>query len=102
MRSLNTAAFAKGSESHICPLPFDIVNRLIEQRSMPGELVFDPFAGIGTVPYCALKLGRRALGIELAPHYWTDAAKTLAIVEAESAPVPTLFDLVGGRGEVAA
>jgi DNA modification methylase len=92
MRSLNTDAFRKGSEAHICPLPFDIVNRLIEQRSEPGELVFDPFAGIGTVPYCALKLGRRGAGVELAPHYWAAAAKTCALAEDEAKVIPTLFD----------
>lgn len=95
MRSLNTVAFQRAGEVHICPLPFDIVNRLIEQRSMPGEVVFDPFAGIGTVPYCALKLGRRGWGVELAPHYWVEAAKYLALAEEEGKPVPTLFGLLG-------
>jgi DNA modification methylase len=65
MRSLNTEAAQQRREKHLCPLPFDIVDRLIVQRSEPGELVFDPFAGIGTVPYCALKLGRRGAGVEL-------------------------------------
>jgi hypothetical protein len=42
MRSLNTLAANQGREKHLCPLPFDIVDRLIVQRSEPGELVFDP------------------------------------------------------------
>lgn len=99
MRSLNTVAYQQGEEKHLCPLPFDIVNRLISQRSEPGELVFDPFAGLGTVPYCAMKLGRRGLGVELSAKYWVAAAKTLALVDAEGAPEPTLFDLLGLRGE---
>lgn len=92
MRSLNTDAYRKGEVEHICPLPFDIVDRLIEQRSAPGELVFDPFAGLGTVPVRALKLGRRGCGVELAPHYFAAAAKNCALAEDESAVVPTLFD----------
>jgi DNA modification methylase len=92
MRSLNSDALRKGQEKHLCPLPFDIVNRLIVQRSMPGELVFDPFAGIGTTPYCALKLGRRGAGVELSPDYFASAAKNCALAEQESRPVPTLFD----------
>lgn len=92
MRSLNSEASRKGQEKHLCPLPFDIVDRLVLQRSMPGELVFDPFAGIGTVPYRALMHGRRGAGVELSPDYFASAAKNCALAEAESAPVPTLFD----------
>lgn len=92
MRSLNSDALRKGQEKHLCPLPFDIVDRLIVQRSMPGELVFDPFAGIGTVPYRALIHGRRGAGVELSPDYFASAAKNCALAEAESQPVPTLFD----------
>lgn len=95
MRSLNSDALRKGQEKHLCPLPFDIVNRLIVQRSMPGELVFDPFAGIGTVPYCALKLGRRGAGVELSPDYFVSAAKNCGLAEQEARPVPTLFDALG-------
>lgn len=91
-RSLNTDAQRKGAEKHICPLPFDIVDRLIVQRSMPGELVFDPFAGIGTVPFRALHLGRRGAGVELSPDYFAAAAKNCALAEADTRPVPTLFD----------
>jgi DNA modification methylase len=94
MRSLNTEAARRKVEAHLCPLPFDIVNRLIVQRSMPGELVLDPFAGIGTTPYCALKLGRRGAGVELSPDYFAAAAKHCAMAEADSRPVPTLFDAI--------
>lgn len=97
MRSLNSDAARKGQEKHLCPLPFDIVERLIRQRSMAGDLVFDPFAGIGTVPYCAVKMGRRGAGVELSPDYFASAAKNCALAEAESAPIPTLFDLIGDR-----
>jgi hypothetical protein len=94
MRSLNSDAGRRGVEKHLCPLPFDIVERLIRQRSNPGELVFDPFAGLGTTPYCALKLGRRGAGVELSPDYFVSAAKHLAIAEDESRPTPTLFEAI--------
>lgn len=93
MRTLNTLQAAKGREQHLCPLPFDIVNRLIVQHSMEGETVFDPFGGLGTVPYCALRLKRRAIGIELSPIYFQEAMGYCAAA-ARAADVPTLFALV--------
>jgi DNA modification methylase len=92
MRSLNTLQGTSGREQHLCPLPFDIVERAIEQYSMPGELVFDPFMGIGTVPYMAIKMGRRGLGVELNPAYFLDGAAYCAAAERELT-MPTLFDL---------
>jgi len=77
---------------HLCPLQFDIVERLIVQFSMAGETVFDPFAGLGTVPYCAVKLGRQGIGVELSSTYFRDAVRYLETA-AERANVPTLFDL---------
>jgi len=93
MRTLNGAQHAAGRELHLCPLQFDIVDRAIVQYTMPGETVFDPFAGIGTVPYCAVKLGRKGLGVELNAGYWRDAKSYLEAAEREAA-VPTLFDLI--------
>jgi DNA modification methylase len=77
---------------HLCPLQFDIVDRLIVQLSMAGETVYDPFAGLGTVPLRALKLKRRGLGTELSPSYFDDAVWYLKRQEAEAA-IPSLFDL---------
>jgi hypothetical protein len=100
MRTLNTLQSAKHREMHLCPLQFDIVNRLIDQFSMPGEVVFDPFSGLGTVPFCAVKRGRRGLGIELSPTYHADAVNYCTAAERD-ADVPTLFDLAGAEVEVA-
>ena len=93
MRTLNMNQERRGREMHLCPLQFDIVDRLIVQLSMPGETVYDPFAGLMTVPYCAVKLGRRGVGVELNPTYFRDGA---AYVEAAArqVAVPTLFDLL--------
>ena len=57
-------------EKHICPLQLDVVQRCIELWTNPGDIVFDPFMGIGTVPYVALRLGRRGMGCELKTSYY--------------------------------
>jgi DNA modification methylase len=92
MRTLNGAQYAKGKEMHLCPLQFDIVDRLIERYTNKGETVFDPFGGLGTVAYCALKLARRGVTIELSAAYHADAVYYLRAAE-EALRVPTLFDL---------
>mgnify|MGYP007071590916 FL=1 len=96
MRTLNGEQARKNAEQHLCPLQFDIVDRLIECFSMPGELVYDPFAGLGTVPLCAMKLKRRGRGTELNPSYFRDAVAYLRAQE-KRVEMPTLFDLVGVR-----
>jgi DNA modification methylase len=58
---------------------------------MPGETVFDPFGGLMTVPYRALKLGRRGVGCELNPRYFFDGVQYLKAMEREVS-MPTLFD----------
>ncbi len=92
MRTLNAEQVQKGREKHVCPLQFDIVDRLIDFFSMPGELVYDPFCGLGTVPLRAIKKGRRGMGSELNPDYWRHSVLYLQQAERELA-VPTLFDL---------
>jgi DNA modification methylase len=101
MRSLNTLQVQKGRVKHLCPLPLDIVERVIKQRSMPGELVFDPFAGLGTVPYCAVKLGRRGSGVDLSADYVRDGAEHCHDIE-EKVTGRTLFDLAAFDAEHAA
>jgi len=100
MRTLNGEQYAKGREMHLCPLQFDIVDRLVTQFSMPGELVFDPFCGLGTVPLRALKLKRRGLGVELNGGYWKDSLWYLRAAEREAA-TPSLFDLADDEKEAA-
>ena len=93
MRTLNMMQERKGQQQHLCPMPFDIVDRLIAQLTMEGETVFDPFAGLMTVPYCALKLRRRGVGIELNLRYFSDGAAYVQSI-ARAQAVPTLFDLL--------
>ena len=52
-------------EKHICPLQLDLIERCITRWSNPGDVVLDYFTGIGSVPWRALQLGRRGVGIEL-------------------------------------
>ena len=93
MRTLNMEQERKGQEMHLCPMQYDIADRAIIQLSMPGEIVFDPFAGIGTVPLRAMKLGRVGYGSELSPLYWKDAVKYCEAEERKLA-TPSLFDLL--------
>lgn len=93
MLTLNGDQTRKGLENHVCPLQFDIVDRLIERYSQKGELVFDPFGGLFTVPYRALKAGRRGRAVELNPSYFLDGIKYLQSMEADVS-MPSLFDFL--------
>lgn len=83
---------AEGCIVKNCPLQLDLIERLIERYSNPGDLVFDPFGGIGSVPYQALKMGRKAYMSELNPEYFRFAVGYCEKAEEEQ-QVPTLFDL---------
>ncbi len=93
MLTLNGDQTRKGLESHICPLQFDIVDRLIERFTNAGEEVYDPFGGLFTVPYRALKLGRKGRATELSASYFMDGVKYLEATERELA-MPSLFDVL--------
>jgi len=93
MRTLNMMQERKGQQYHLCPLQFDIVERLIDRYSNPGETVLDPFGGLMTVPYCAVRMGRRGVGIELNTRYWLDGAAYVRAA-ADEAATPSLFDLI--------
>lgn len=92
MRVLNSEQSKRNQEHHVCPLQLDIVERLINRYSNPGEIVFDPFAGIYTVPYMAVKMGRIGWGTELNQEYWRCGVGYCEQAEAEQ-NVPTLFDI---------
>ena len=61
----------------------DIVERLINRFSNPGEWVADPFAGLFTVPYMAVRMGRRGAGVELNPDYFRDGVGYCERADAE-------------------
>lgn len=93
MRTLNTEQARRNLTMHVCPLQYDIVDRLIERYSNPGDLVYDPFAGLGTVPLRALRAGRRGRGVELNPDYFSDSVRYLTAEEMR-VTTPSLFDLI--------
>ena len=82
---------ARGEEDerHICPLQLDVIDRCLRLYSNPGDLVLDPFNGIGSTGYQALKMGRKYLGIELKPEYARQAAKFLEEAEASQETLET-------------
>jgi DNA modification methylase len=92
MLTLNGAQSAKGREMHLCPMQFDLADRIIRQFTQPGEIVWDPFMGIGTVPSRAVKAKRIGWGCELSHGYYLDALLYCRAEEAK-ASMPTLFDL---------
>ena len=93
MRCLNSEQTQRQLRNHICPLPLDIVERTVNLYSNPGDVVLDPFAGLGTVPYVSVKQGRVGWGIELSREYYSSSAAYCRAAEAH-ALAPTLFDLV--------
>lgn len=60
-------------EKHICPLQLDVIERAIELWTNPDDIIFTPFLGIGSEAYQALKMNRRAVGIELKESYFKQA-----------------------------
>ncbi len=62
---------------HICPLQLTVIRRAIELWSNPGDVVFSPFAGIGSEGYVALDERRRFVGSELKESYWRNACSNL-------------------------
>lgn len=93
MRTLNTAQSQRRKQFHICPLQLDIVERVIERYSNPGDVAFDPFSGLGTVPMVAVQMGRKGYGCELNLDSFADSVYYLRAEEAEMEQ-PSLFDLL--------
>ena len=96
MRTLNTTQSQRRQQMHVCPLQLDIVDRLINRYSNPGDLVLDPFGGLGTVALEALKAGRKGYTIELNEDYFRDAVGYLKeYEESQQQDNFSLFDLIG-------
>lgn len=96
--TLNTRE-AKGEDDtkHICPLQLQVINRLVRLYSNPGEIVFSPFAGIGSEGYEALKLGRRFYGCELKDEYYATCIRNLErAIEARKQEQANLWDFADG------
>jgi DNA modification methylase len=92
MRTLNSEQSRRNEEMHVCPLQLDIIKRLITRYTNRGEIVLDPFGGIGSVPYQAIKMGRKGWMTELNEEYWRCAVGYCEAAENEI-QVPTLFEM---------
>ena len=93
MRTLNTNQTQKRKQTHICPLQLDVVERLINRYSNPGDVVLDPFGGLMTVPLVAVQKERFGIGIELSADYFRDGVGYLQTAEMQRGE-PTLFDFI--------
>jgi len=90
---LNAAAGrGEEDEKHTAPLALDIIERCVRLWSNPGEVVLDPFSGLGSTGVVALQHKRRFCGVELKASYFTAAGSFLRDAE-RIASEPTLFDL---------
>lgn len=93
MHGLNMEQSRRKERNHICPQPYDEVDRIIELYSREGEMVADPFAGLSTTLVRALKKKRLAFGTELNDEYARHGNFYLK-KESDKANIPTLFDLL--------
>ena len=93
MRTLNSTQARRKLQMHVCPLQLDIVERIINRYSNEGDLVYDPFGGLMTVPMTAVKMGRRGYGCELNPDYFRDGVGYLKAAE-EEIDTPSLLDIL--------
>lgn len=93
MRTLNANQKRKDLQMHVCPLQLDIVERIINRYSNEGDIVLDPFGGIGTVALTAMKMNRYGISIELNNGYFRDSVGYLQSFE-DNIDQPTLFDFV--------
>ena len=93
MKTLNTTQSQRRKQLHVCPLQLDIVERVINRYSNEGDIVFDPFGGLATVPMMAVRMGRYGWGCELNSGYFADGVGYLRAEEAEIEQ-PSLFDLL--------
>ena len=93
MRTLNTTQSRRRAQMHVCPLQLDIVERIINRYSNEGDVVYDPFGGLMTVPMTAVKMHRFGKGCELNADYFRDGVGYLQSAENEI-DEPTLFDFM--------
>lgn len=75
----------ENDEKHVCPLQLDVIENCLRLYSKPGDVVMDPFSGIGSTGYQAVKMFRRYLGFELKAEYAEQSDKNLKEAERTAA-----------------
>ncbi|MCK9569516.1 site-specific DNA-methyltransferase [Candidatus Pacearchaeota archaeon] len=73
----------EGDEKHVCPLQLEVIRRLVKLYSNPGELILDPFMGIGSTGYVAVEQGRQAVGFELKESYHHQAERNIELARTQ-------------------
>jgi hypothetical protein len=91
--TLNTKQASSKKEKHICPLQLDLIERLINLFSNPGDVIMDPFGGLMSVPYRAMNMNRKSIGIELNTEYYKDGIFYIKSMH-NQVNMPTLFDVL--------
>lgn len=82
----------ENDERHMHPLQLDVIERSCVLWSNPGETVITPFMGVGSEVYGAVSLGRRGIGCELKPSYYSQAVKNMELLDSNQEYQSTLFD----------
>lgn len=80
-------------ERHLCPLQLGVIERIVKVWSAPGEVVFDPFGGIGSTGFVAIAEGRKFVGCELKQSYYDSAVRNLRSAVSEKTQ-STIFDFI--------
>lgn len=89
------SARAEEDERHICPLQLEVIKRCICLWTNPGDIVLDPFAGIASTNYMALRLDRRTIGVELKESYYQQAVLNCEMAMNEE--IIDIFDEIEGE-----
>lgn len=65
------------TEKHVCPLQLDVIERACMLWSLEGDVVGTPFLGVGSEAFCAVQMGRKAIGCELKESYYRQAVRNV-------------------------
>lgn len=87
------SARERDEEKHVCPLQLEVIRRCIKLYTNPGEVVLDPFMGIGSTAVVALEQGRHSVGFELKESYHNLSERNVAKWRRQLAPAVDLFTL---------
>lgn len=92
------SARERDEERHVCPLQLEVIRRAVKLYTNPGELVLDPFMGIGSTAYVCMEQGRGAVGFELKESYHALALRNVEKARREkAAELGDLFSMGGVR-----
>lgn len=89
----------ENAEKHLCPMPLNITERALNLWTNPGDVVFSPFAGIGSEGVASLRNGRKFIGTELNSTYYAQAVKHLEAQE-NTGTQTSIFDVLGVSNEL--